>query len=241
MVNLPAGQPRQYPGFFLATWMMLGSHRSRVYGPVPAVCSRSQPSALSPPLSLARTAVGLTIRRKRKAREEGVVGLVQVEDDRRRLRRLHPGDRLDVERGRLLQGLGPLHRELDRGGVERGAVVELHAAPERERPGLAVGRHLPRRRQHRPEAVDVVVQVDERLVEVVEGPPHAVEPARVRIVAGELAVLADVEHVFLGRRRRREDGGDDGDGEQREQPESHDSSSWVRGGGSGAAISGTPE
>src|SRR6266446_701939 len=75
VVNLPAGQPRQYPGFFLATWMMLGSHRSRVYGPEPAVCSRSQPSALSPPLSLVRTAVGLTIRRKRKPARKALLGL----------------------------------------------------------------------------------------------------------------------------------------------------------------------
>ena len=233
MANLFAGQPRQYWGFLFATWMMLGSHRSSMYGPVPAVWSRSQFSALSPPLSLPRTAVGLTISRKRRPGEEGVVGLVQVEHDRRRLRRLHLDDRLDVERGGLLEGLGPLHRELDRGRVERGPVAELHPAAQLERPGLAVGRHLPRGRQHRAEPVDVVVQVDERLVEVVEGPPQAVEPARVRIVGAERAELADVQRVVLGRRRCREDGGDDGDGEQREQPESHDSSSWVRGGGSG--------
>src|SRR6266403_4259342 len=75
VVNLPAGQPRQYPGFFLATWMMLGSHRSRVYGPVPAVWSRSQPSALSPPLSLVRTAVGLTMSRKRRPARNALLGL----------------------------------------------------------------------------------------------------------------------------------------------------------------------
>ena len=68
-----------------------------------------------------------------QAGQEGVVGLVQVEHDRGRRRRLHLDDRLDVQRGGLLQRLRPLHRELDRGGVERRAVVELHSAPQRRR------------------------------------------------------------------------------------------------------------
>ena len=75
MANLFAGQPRQYWGFLFATWMMLGSHRSSVYGPVPAVWSRSQFSALSPPLSLPRTAVGLTISRKRRPARKALLGL----------------------------------------------------------------------------------------------------------------------------------------------------------------------
>ena len=54
---------------------MLGSHFSSVYGPVPAVWSRSQPSALSPPLSLSCTALGLTMSRKRRPARKALLGL----------------------------------------------------------------------------------------------------------------------------------------------------------------------
>ena len=145
-----------------------------------------------PPLGLVATLVlvlerlGADDEEEPEPGQEGVVRLLQVEDDRARRRRLHPRDRLDVEERRLLQRLGPLHGELDGGGVERGPVAELDALTQLERVGLAVRRRGPRGGQHRARPAQVVAEVEQRLVEVVARPPQRVERARVRVVGAEL-------------------------------------------------------
>src|SRR5258708_30965771 len=123
-----------------------------MYGPVPASWVFSHSWARSSPTAFLATAVGLTAKRLPwacKVVQERVVGLLERDDERRRIRRLGLDDPLHHV-GRPLgdfaatvETLGP------RFGVGDRSVVELHVRLQRKRIRQLVRRYRPRLRQTR--------------------------------------------------------------------------------------------
>ena len=94
-----------------------------------------------------RRAVDLRAVRRGEVVEERAHRVLQLHDERQRVRRLVRRDVGEHVRGRRVHLGAALEALLDRGRVHRGAVVELHVRPQRERVGLAVGRDRPLRRE----------------------------------------------------------------------------------------------
>ncbi len=108
--------------------MMLGSHRSSTYAPVPAVCSRSQPWAWSP-LSCSLSAFGLAIKRNRSPGRNMLLG-------RSRWKTTVVGDGVSTRVNGLIQRYAAFFRAWARStesltAVESNGVPSLNLTPSR--------------------------------------------------------------------------------------------------------------
>jgi hypothetical protein len=165
--------------------------------------------------------------------QELAVGLREDELHGALVRRLHLFQVLPEPRGvgvgarvelRRVLLVAALDVELHGGGIERRAVVELHALAELEGVGQRILRHRPRRRELRNQGgvrhvVLRQVLVDQSLVHLLAHPPRHPSPRAVGIEDVELALLRDDERaaalgLVLGRgaRRHAETGQDRGGG-----------------------------
>ena len=144
-----------------------------------------------------------------EVRQQRGVGFLQVEDDRSRIGGFGSFDGAEEEGER--EGAGVVLRvlvvqhavevELDRLGIERRAVVELDALPEREGVGLAVRGNLPLLGQRRFDLQRAAAEPDEAVIEVHQDTEIVGRRDRVRVQRLRLRDLADDQDIVGDLRR----------------------------------------